>query len=64
MSELDKGRYMYGIATLIIVWIIKTYIYYMNIFSLWFNVITLTILIHTLFQLICRIAENEYMREK
>lgn len=65
MRELDKGRYMYGISTLIIVWSIKTYIYYMNAFSWWFNVISLTVLLHTLFQLICRIAENEYIwREK
>lgn len=61
MSELDKGRYLYAIQILIIVWCIKTYIHYMNIFTMWFNVISLSVLLYTLFQLICRLAENEYI---
>lgn len=61
MSELDKGRYLYAIQILMIVWCIKTYIHYMNTFTMWFNVISLSVLLYTLFQLICRIAENEYI---
>lgn len=61
MRELDKGRYLYAIQLLIIVWSIKTYIHYMNTFTMWFNVISLSVLLYTLFQLICRLVENEYI---
>lgn len=59
MTELEKGRYMYLTAILIIVWCLNVFITYISEFTLWFKVFGSCVLFYTLFQLICRFCENE-----
>lgn len=59
MTELNKGRILYGIQIIFTFWCLLAYIKYIPFLKIWFNMICIITLIYTIIELIKRIVENE-----